>query len=267
MIRKALTIATFVILLSNFASASEIIITPNSFDIDLVGGDSINKTIVIKAVGFTSPINVSLNHSITEKNGIFNGSEMWLNFSENSITLDPNQEKIVSFTLSTRPDIYPDDYFFTIELSADVEIDERGYKSGGSSGYITYCENGKCERGENYCSCPEDCKPRLECGICEEVECDGGNEICMPIIHCCGNDECEDMETYSNCPEDCEPVAGLEENITEGETWENITERELGSTGLITGSPMSIISAIFALIIIVLAYLVWKRKWIFSENA
>ena len=95
------------------------------------------------------------------------------------------------------------------------------------------CGNGKCETGEDWETCPQDCELcddgnpctqdiySYETGQCSYIKLTGeqpgcsakvtcGSEICKAgvcqieyILSCCGNKICEVGETYETCPVDC----------------------------------------------------------------
>lgn len=73
------------------------------------------------------------------------------------------------------------------------------------------CGNEKCEKGENFANCPEDCKSGSKDGYCDGVEdgiCDPDCKIefdadCKAVK--CGDKICnfEQGENFLNCPQDC----------------------------------------------------------------
>lgn len=67
--------------------------------------------------------------------------------------------------------------------------------------------NGKCDRSENYYSCPKDCSLNSRDGVCAGVSYDGGCDPDCPArldLDCsCPNRVCEEWENYGNCQRDC----------------------------------------------------------------
>jgi len=99
---------------------AQIEIEPNSFQINLVGGESTSKTITLLWKG-EAPVVAYLNYSIEQINGTFNGSEMWLNFSQNPVILEPNKDKEIRITIHTKPNICPGEYLITINANTSVQ--------------------------------------------------------------------------------------------------------------------------------------------------
>ena len=99
---------------------AQIKIEPSSFQINLVGGESISKTITLLWKG-EAPVVAYLNYSIEQINGTFNGSEMWLNFSQNPVILEPNKDKEIEIAIHTKPNIYPGEYLITINANTSVQ--------------------------------------------------------------------------------------------------------------------------------------------------
>jgi len=68
------------------------------------------------------------------------------------------------------------------------------------------CGNKKCETGEDYESCPEDCPDCDDGNGCTADSYDYHEQECVndPITPCCGNGLCDEgAETLADCPEDC----------------------------------------------------------------
>ena len=93
--------------------------------------------------------------------------------------------------------------------SADIACGSKTCKDGVCEVEyeIDCCGNEKCEMGETYDSCADDCP---DCGVdnaCKtNTRFDYHNQECVSdiIIPCCGNDICdEDDETFENCLKDC----------------------------------------------------------------
>jgi len=99
---------------------AQIKIEPSSFQINLVGGESTSKTITLLWKG-EAPVVAYLNYSIEQINGTFNGSEMWLNFSQNPVILEPNKDKEIGIAIHTKPNIYPGEYLITINANTSVQ--------------------------------------------------------------------------------------------------------------------------------------------------
>ena len=99
---------------------AQIKIEPSSFQINLVGGESTSKTITLLWKG-EAPVVAYLNYSIKQINGTFNGSEMWLNFSQNPVILEPNKDKEIGITIHTKPNICPGEYLITINANTSVQ--------------------------------------------------------------------------------------------------------------------------------------------------
>ncbi len=69
------------------------------------------------------------------------------------------------------------------------------------------CGNDKCEPGETYENCFDDCPNCDDKNDCTSDEYDHHEQKCVntiiPNVICCGNKICETGETYSNCARDC----------------------------------------------------------------
>lgn len=114
-------IPTFIFLFFMIPLANaQIKIEPSGFQINLVGGESISKTITLLWKG-EAPVVAYLNYSIEQINGTFNGSEMWLNFSQNPVILEPNKDKEIGITIHTKPNIYPGEYLIIINANTSIE--------------------------------------------------------------------------------------------------------------------------------------------------
>lgn len=75
------------------------------------------------------------------------------------------------------------------------------------------CANGKCEGGESYQSCPQDCSASSAVGAsCGDGACSPGEDAancasdCSTIKPNCGNNACDAGETATNCSADCSPT-------------------------------------------------------------
>lgn len=141
-----------------------------------------------------------------------------------------------------------------------------GGKTTGGSG--PYCGDGTCQSDEDFCECPEDCEPELECGECEESVCKTRcetcthvEEVCEPIENCCGNGVCEEGEDSENCSRDCqEQEEGNEESTTTAmEEFKDTTTTILGVTGGIITSPAFMFSILIILALLVAAYYYMKK--------
>lgn len=79
------------------------------------------------------------------------------------------------------------------------------------------CGNGKCDVGEDWETCPQDCERCDDGNPCTEDSFDYDQQKCMTkeILPCCGNGKCEFGETYEECAGDCVKTG----NIEESEVW------------------------------------------------
>ena len=144
MFKKILTVIVFVLFSSSFVSASEITIGVDNFSINLVGGDSKNITFTATANGFSKTVTGQLSYTITQENGIYNGSEMWIEFPENPMVLEPNQPKTSFFTIKTVPNIMPDTYNIDLKLTAENEEDTSSGNHPGYGGIVNIWGDGEC---------------------------------------------------------------------------------------------------------------------------
>jgi len=118
-VKKLIPTFIFLFFMIPLANA-QIKIEPSGFQINLVGGESISKTITLLWKG-EAPVVAYLNYSIEQINGTFNGSEMWLNFSQNPVILEPNKDKEIGITIHTKPNIYPGEYLIIINANTSIE--------------------------------------------------------------------------------------------------------------------------------------------------
>jgi len=96
------------------------IINPSEFHVGIVGGENISKNFTIEWNG-KAPVVCYLTYKITQANGFYNGKELWINFSENPIILEPTKPKKIGFYIYSLPNIQPDTYYITIEARANLE--------------------------------------------------------------------------------------------------------------------------------------------------
>jgi len=101
-------------------ASAQILLEPSSFQIEMVGGDKTTKIISLVWKGEV-PAVAYLGYEIEQVNGSFNGSEMWVEFSENPVILEPNKVKNVEVTLATKPSIYPGEYLVKIFANTSIE--------------------------------------------------------------------------------------------------------------------------------------------------
>ncbi len=165
--KKLLTILMFLIVIGSFVSASVTITIP-PFDMDLVGGDS--KDIYFTVYnGFSGPVEGYMGYVITQENGIYNGSEAWIEFSENPILLDSYARWTSYFTIKTAQNIVPDRYNICLRMDMEFNGGGSSHRRSRYKGTINICGDGECGSLENCERCPEDC------GVCE-VELKGGGD-------------------------------------------------------------------------------------------
>jgi len=93
------------------------------------------------------------------------------------------------------------------------------------------CGNEKCETGENYENCADDCPNCDDSNSCTDDSYDYHLKACVnkKIIPCCGNDICESVESTKTCPEDC--VFDVGEYIELGTSYLN-NPNHFSDTGL-----------------------------------
>ena len=101
-------------------ASAQILLEPSSFQIEMVGGDNTTKIISLVWKGEV-PAVAYLGYEIEQVNGSFSGSEMWVEFSENPVILEPNKVKNVEVTLATKPSIYPGEYLVKIFANTSIE--------------------------------------------------------------------------------------------------------------------------------------------------
>ena len=105
-------------------ACGQLIINPSEFSVEIVGGESISKNFIIEWGGKT-PVVCYLSYKITQANGFYNGKELWINFSENPIILEPTKPKTIEFYIYSSPNIQPDIYSITIEAKVNLEEVEK----------------------------------------------------------------------------------------------------------------------------------------------
>jgi len=105
-------------------ACGQLIINPSEFSIRIVGGESLSKNLTIEWNGET-PVVCYLSYKITQTNGSYNGKELWVNFSENPIILEPTKPKTIEFYIYSSPNIQPDTYSITIEARVSLEEVEK----------------------------------------------------------------------------------------------------------------------------------------------
>jgi len=106
------------------AYAQSIAVTPNEFSIELVGGENVSKNFTIEWDGEV-PVVGYLSYEISEENGSYEGKELWVEFSENPIILEPNNPKEVVATIYSLPSIQPDVYRITIKATVYLQQIEK----------------------------------------------------------------------------------------------------------------------------------------------
>ena len=105
-------------------ACGQLVINPSEFSIRIVGGESLSKNLTIEWNGET-PVVCYLSYKITQTNGSYNGKELWVNFSENPIILEPAKPKTIEFYIHSSPNIQPDTYSITIEAKVSLEEVEK----------------------------------------------------------------------------------------------------------------------------------------------
>lgn len=121
--------------------AQTIDIQPETFEINLTGGDLIYKNLTITASGFEAPIVANISAEIKADKTNSEGFEV--NFSENQFVLNNNQPKIIQMIIYTKPEIEPDSFEIEIIVKTYIPTEiQTVYKSrGGSRTRIIYIEN------------------------------------------------------------------------------------------------------------------------------
>ena len=121
--RQVILGSLFLFLLFPFAYG-QLVINPSEFSVEIVGGENISKNFTIEWGGKT-PVVCYLSYKITQANGFYNGKELWINFSENPIILEPTKPKTIEFYIYSSPNIQPDIYSITIEAKVNLEEVEK----------------------------------------------------------------------------------------------------------------------------------------------
>ena len=108
------------LLISPIFATPTLEMSPGIFDINLYGGESVQKNITILATGFETSIIVDLDYEI---NSNYNDTEGFnINFSESYFILEINQPKLIIMSISTVPNLKPD--CFEIKILAKTEIQQ-----------------------------------------------------------------------------------------------------------------------------------------------
>ena len=96
-------------------ASAQLVLNPTNFHVEVVGGETVSKNFTIEWKG-EAPTVGYISYEIEEENGSFEGSEMWLTFSENPVILEPNSPKEITAYIHTAPNISPGNY--TIQIKA-----------------------------------------------------------------------------------------------------------------------------------------------------
>lgn len=98
----------------------QLAISPSEFHVEIVGGENLSKNLTIEWGGRT-PVVAYLSYEVSQANGFYTGKELWIDFSENPVILEPNKPKTIEFRVHSLPNIQPDTYFITIEAKVNLE--------------------------------------------------------------------------------------------------------------------------------------------------
>jgi hypothetical protein len=118
--KKILLSLISLLLLIPIASA-QVYVSPETFEISLVGGESIVKNFTVEWKG-EAPVVGYLNYSVKQLNGTYDGKELWINFSQDKVILEPNKPENLQIFICTLPNIQPDTY--TLEISVRVNVEK-----------------------------------------------------------------------------------------------------------------------------------------------
>ena len=121
--KKAILGSLFLFLFFPLAYA-QLTLNPSKFSVEIVGGENISKNFTIEWNGKT-PVVCYLSYEITQANGVYNGKELWLNFSDNPTILEPYKPKTIEFYIHSLPNIQPDNYTITIKAEVNLEQVEK----------------------------------------------------------------------------------------------------------------------------------------------
>ncbi len=116
---KTKVLFAFLLLLFPLTHA-QIVMNPSDFNIGLIGGETVSKSFTIEWTR-DIPVVCYLSYEITQENGTYEGNEMWMNFSENPVILEPHNQKTIEFSIHSLPNIQPGIYHITIESEVKLE--------------------------------------------------------------------------------------------------------------------------------------------------
>lgn len=109
-ISKTLSIVAALLLATGMVSAAEIGVSPNSYEAELVAGDTYRQNITLEnRNSFHAEINLSTNVTAVETNT----EGVSVSYSENLFVLQPGQERTEQVVIETGYDLEPDEFNFT----------------------------------------------------------------------------------------------------------------------------------------------------------
>jgi hypothetical protein len=104
-------------------ASAQVYINPQTFEISLMGGENITKNFTVEWKG-EAPVVGYLNYSVKQLNGNYEGKELWIDFSQDKLILEPNKPENLQIFIYTLPNIQPDIYNLEITIRVDVEKPE-----------------------------------------------------------------------------------------------------------------------------------------------
>jgi len=121
--KKEILLSLIGILLLVPIASAQVLVSPETFEISLVGGQNYSQSFTVEWKGEV-PVVGYLSYSVKQLNGTYDGRELWINFSQGKIILEPNKPKDMQMFIYTLPNIQPDTYTLKVEVRVDVEKPE-----------------------------------------------------------------------------------------------------------------------------------------------
>lgn len=127
--RKTCYFAIGIILLfSGIAQAGNIIVEPTEYNVDLIGGDTITRPIIITWMGETAVV------GFIETSIAPDGEGIDITYSEDPVVLYPSIPNTINMTIATAINLVPGDYVITTLVFTEVEeVIEYRSRGGGTT--------------------------------------------------------------------------------------------------------------------------------------
>jgi len=128
------------------------------------------------------------------------------------------EEKAASTNLTAQLELNKTCQLPLVKINGECCLDENN--NTACDKYEITCGNGKCDAGENKCTCPKDCGQceTQPAGACQQFTCQNDSCVVQQSPNCCGDGTCLATESCSSCFQDCCVLSPGKDTLTSFET-------------------------------------------------